>query len=70
MSKLNKELKENINSCIHAIIHCDRKGLIDEILKHSEDEYENTNDILELAKKDDVQLKVALSDIINYYLNK
>jgi hypothetical protein len=59
---------EKIQSCIHAIIHCNRSGLVNEIMEHSSDEFESKKDVLILAKENDEQLKIRLSNIINYYL--
>jgi hypothetical protein len=61
---------EKIQSCIHAIIHCNRSGLVNEIMEHSEEEFESKEDFLTLAKENDEQLKIRLSDIINYYLRQ
>lgn len=46
-----------------------RSKLIDTILKHSSDEFEEKNDIVNLAKMNEEKLILELINILEYYAN-
>lgn len=67
---MKEETKETISSIVFAIAEGSRRNMINTILEYSGDEYETKDDMEELAKETDEQLKFRLKDLVEYYLNE
>ena len=64
-----KNLKETIKNLAFAIADSGRILMVQTIIDYSGEELESKNDILEIAKETDRQLKFRLINIMNYYLD-
>ena len=64
-----KNLKEIIKNLAFAIADGGRILMVQTIIDYSGEELESKNDIFELAKETDRQLKFRLINIMNYYLD-
>ena len=69
MNKTDKQVfAEVIDSLTFEIAQSNRTSMINCILEYSGEEYEDTDSIIELAKKTDEQLRYTIRDIITYYV--
>ena len=69
MKGKNKSNKEILESLALALLINERSDLIDTIKEYSGEEYENINDLWELSKKTDKELRKIIFDIFKYYIN-
>ena len=69
MNKTDKNIfAEVIDSLTFEIAQSNRTSMINCIIEHSGEEYEDTASLVELAKKTDEQLRYTIKDIITYYV--
>lgn len=69
MNKTDKNIfVEVIDSLTFEIAQSNRTSMINCIIEHSGEEYEDTASLIELAKKTDEQLRYTIRDIITYYV--
>jgi len=61
--------KETISEIAFSIAESNRKSMINVLLKYASDEIESVNDMRQIAEKTDEQLRYALNDLLNYFLN-
>lgn len=61
---------EKIANLSFALADNGRILMIDVIMEHSGEEFENKDDYLRLAKDSDLQLRYRLKSIIDYYIEE
>ena len=61
---------EIIQEIVFAIAESNRPHMVSILMKYAGDEIESEQDILEIAKKTDEQLRFSLQDLVTYYLYK
>ena len=61
------EISENVEAIENELENGDRESKIDLIIELSGDEYESSDDYIELAKKNDEQIDDLLKDLLEYY---
>tara|TARA_R110002051_G_C8608355_1_gene481483 strand:+ start:33 stop:224 length:192 start_codon:yes stop_codon:yes gene_type:complete len=61
---------ETLDRIVFEMANNNRKGMISIIQELSKDEYENINDVFELAKQSKKQLRMTLKNLYDYYTNK
>ena len=61
---------ETLDRIVFEMAYNNRKGMISIIQELSKDEYENINDVFELAKQSKKQLRMTLKNLYDYYTNK
>jgi hypothetical protein len=61
---------KTLDRIVFEIAYNNRKGMISIIQELSKDEYENINDVFELAKQSKKQLRMTLKNLYDYYTNE
>jgi hypothetical protein len=62
--------KDKIQKIVFAIAENNRKKMIDVIMLYSGEEYETREELIDLAIKNDEQLRYILNHLVDYYLNE
>jgi hypothetical protein len=62
-------IKIILSDIVFSIAESSRANMIDTILRYSQEEYESIEDMKQLAKLTDEQLRYTLRSIYSYYLN-
>lgn len=62
--------KDKIQKIVFAIAENNRKKMIDVIMLYSGEEYETREELIDLAIKNDEQLRYILNHLVAYYLNE
>lgn len=62
--------KDKIQKIVFAIAENNRKKMIDVIMLYSGEEYETREELIDLASKNDEQLRYILNHLVTYYLNE